>query len=146
MRRIFQNSGLIMSLLLLGACSTTHVLPQGEAEAYAAEVELNVENMLVGLSNGDYDAHSRDFDDAMREAIDPTTFPQVYDQIIGTLGAYQSHTLVRVEQQGDFTAVIYSAVFENESDVTVRIVFLTADEAHRISGLWFDSPLLREEQ
>ncbi len=123
------------------------VLPNDQAQAFAEEVEPIVENLLVGLSESDYAKHTRDFDEDMRQAVDETVaFPQMVEQIIGVIGTYQTHTLLRVEDQGEFRAAIYDAVFSHEPHVTVRVVFRLDDPDHKVSGLWFDSPLLREQQ
>jgi hypothetical protein len=129
----------------LAACANVPAtLPDDEAAAYAAEVDEVVENMITGLSGGDYGQHSRDFDETMLEQFDEVVFEQVYDEVIGVTGPYVSRSLNRVEQDSRFTAVVYDAVFENDSAVTMRVVFWRDDPAHLITGLWFDSELLRE--
>ncbi|HEC22713.1 MAG TPA: hypothetical protein ENI95_07335 [Chloroflexi bacterium] len=140
MRRLWPLVGLAVALV---ACQRTVILPTQEAEAFAAEVDDYVEDALVGLSEGDYERHARGFDETLREEIDPViTFPQAYDQIIGTLGRYQSRRLLRVEDEGRFRTVIYEAEFERDPQVTVRVVFWKTDPEHRISALWIESDLL----
>jgi hypothetical protein len=104
-----------------------------------------VENLLVGLSNKDYEMHTRDFDQEMLDAVDPVSFPAMYDQVIGVLGKYQSHTLDGVQQQNEYLVARYIAVFDNDSHVTVRVVFSNGDPDHKVTGLWFDSELLRKK-
>jgi hypothetical protein len=143
------TQAMIAAVVLTGlaACQPqTIVLPDDQAQAFAAEVDEIVENALVGLSTNDYERHVRDFDEEMLRVTDPVTFPQLYDQVIGVVGAYQSRTLLQVEDQGDFRIVTYSAVFANDPNVTVRFVFARDDPEHHISGMWFDSQKLREAQ
>jgi hypothetical protein len=107
-------------------------------------VDEIVENSLVALSEGDFERHIRDFDEAMMGAVDEPAFDRSVEQIIGKLGAYQSKTVAQVIDQGEFRAVIYTAVFENDPEVKVRMVFVRDDPDHRISGMWFDSNLLQQ--
>jgi hypothetical protein len=53
------------------------------------------------------------------------------------LGNYLSRKVASVNQLGEFIAVIYTAKFEKNEQVTVRVVFRAA-EPHNISGLWFN--------
>jgi hypothetical protein len=136
----------VVGLLLLGGCQQVKELPADQAEAFAKQVEPEVENMLVGFSNKDYEAHSRDFDQDMLDTVDPITFPKVYDEVIGKLGKYHSHKLLGVQLQNtEYLVVRYSAVFDNDPDVTVRVVFNYGDPDHKITGLWFDSKLLQSK-
>jgi len=140
-------AGISLLAFTLAACQPrTIALPDDQAQAFAAEVDEIVENALVGLSTNNYEMHVRDFDEEMLRVTDPVTFPQLYDQVIGVVGAYQSRTLLRVEDQGDFRIVTYSAVFANDPNVIVRFVFARDDPQHLISGMWFDSQKLREAQ
>ncbi len=140
-RRLIGAAGL--ALALAAGCQPPPV-PPGEAAAFAAEVDPIVENALEGLSRNDYAQHSQDFSEEMRDRIDPITFPQVYGEIIGRLGAYRSHTFRQAVEQGDLWAMEYEAAFENDAAVKVTVIFDRDDPEHRILGLWFDSPLLRD--
>jgi hypothetical protein len=130
---------------LLAACAPdTTMLPPVERDAFAREIDPIVEETLTGLSNDDYEQHARYFDDEMRDRVDPiVTFPQVYDEIIGTVGSYQSHQLVSVEEQNLYRIATYEVAFANDPHVTAQFIFWESDTAHQITGLWFDSDLLR---
>ena len=135
----------LVGMMALGGCQQVKELPADQAQAFAKVVEPEIENMLVGFSNKDYAAHTRDFDQDMLDTVDPITFPQVYDEVIGKLGKYHSHTLSGVQvQNNEFIVARYNAVFDNDSQVVVRVVFNDGDPDHKITGLWFDSKLLQE--
>ncbi|MDX9954908.1 MAG: hypothetical protein RBT75_12465, partial [Anaerolineae bacterium] len=70
--------------------------------------------------------------------------PDLSLQTIGTLGAYVSREIQSVEQTGDFVAVVYTAKFKQDDQVTVRVVF-EGVEPHLVTGLWFDSAKLRQK-
>lgn len=136
-------TGLLAALLT--GCQRSTPLPPAEAQAFADQIDEKVENTLIGLSEKDYEQHTADFDQEMLEAVDPVSFPTMYDEIIGKLGHYQSKELVEVLKQQRFYVAIYEARFDNDPAVRVRVVFWQSDPEQKITGLWFDSALLREE-
>ena len=135
MRRLIVPMTGIVGVVLIG-CQQAAVLPDEEANAFAAEIEEAVDGALEGLSEGDYEKHVQGFDDELRETIDPiVAFPQVYDEIMTTVGRYESRELVRVEDRGRFRTVVYEAVYTEDESVTVRVVFWRGDPERRISAL-----------
>ena len=137
--------GLLAALLLAGCgpVSQTYGDNRDEVLAYA---EPKVDNMMAALNAGDYAAFVRDYNEAMLKATDETAFDGLRTLVQSKIGNYVSRQVTNVEQVAEngqqFIRVVYSAKFENEDKVTVRVVFDdTAD--HPISGLWFDSPKLR---
>ena len=132
----------LAALFALSACQTPASLSEAEQTEFINTVDPIVENTLTGLSNNNYDQHVRDFSKDLQKQVDPITFPQVYDEIIGVLGAYQGQKLVGIEDLNRQVAVIYEAQFENDPQVVVRVVFWKNDPEHQIAGLWFDSELL----
>ena len=137
----------LAAALLLAACGVPQAepIPAAEAEAFAAEVDPIVENMLLGLSEGDYARHARDFDEDLRDQIDElVNFPLAYDEIVGTVGTYEAHTLTEVEDQSDGLRIAtYDVAFTEDEHVTVRVFFRKSDARHHITGLTFDSEKLR---
>lgn len=135
-------AGVILGALL-AACQPVVDYPPDKAAAYAQEVDAIVENSLVGLSSNDVAAHTKDFDQDMKDAVDSVSFPSVYQEIIGPLGKYHSRALVGVQEQGSNVIVKYTTVFDNDPNVTLRVVFDKGDPQHHITGMWFDSELLK---
>lgn len=140
--------GLLAALaLILTACGGYRVLPDDEARAFADEVDSMSENLLRGLSNHDYAAYTRDMDGPMLEVSTETHFDEVYNTLIGILGGYVSSEMTQVleQKQGGvlYRAVVYDAEFEQEAHVTVRVVYNVSGDRPLVSGLWFDSPRLR---
>jgi hypothetical protein len=132
----------LAALFILSACQTPAPLSETEQIEFINTIDPIVENALTGLSDNNYDQHVRDFSKDLQKQVDPITFPRVYDEIIGALGAYQGRELVGVEDLNRQVAVIYEAQFENDPQVAVRVVFWKNDPEHQIAGLWFDSELL----
>ena len=59
------------------------------------------------------------------------------------IGNYQSLEIADILKTQNFITVICNATFDNEDKVTIRVVF-DPDAEYTISGLWFNSPELRE--
>lgn len=132
----------LAALFILSACQTPVPLSETEQTEFIDTIDPIVENTLTGLSDNNYDQHVRDFSEDLQKQVDPITFPRAHDEIIGALGAYQGRKLVGIEDLNRQVAVIYEAQFENDPQVTVRVVFWKNDPEHQIAGLWFDSELL----
>lgn len=138
---------LVLAAFVLSACSAgVKTLSDAEALAYADEVADISENLLVSLSQGDEVGFTRDMEPIMKEASSGEKFTQIYNGVIGKLGAYVpgSLVMVKVEDADKYRNVVYKADFENEMGVTVRVVFTTLDVTPRVTGLWFDAQLLRQ--
>ena len=130
-------------MVIVTGCGQPVQVSADEAEAYAKAVDDVTENSLIGLSDNDFEKHTRDFDSSMLDVVDAASFPQAYADIIGIIGKYESKELSAVFDQSEFRIIVYKAKFENERDVTVRFVFRRDDPNRKISGMWFDSELLR---
>ncbi|MEN4013658.1 MAG: DUF3887 domain-containing protein [Chloroflexota bacterium] len=108
--------------------------------AYATEMG---DNLISGITSRDYSVFSRDFDAVMKDGMDEAAFQNLLVTFDEKLGAYQSHEISSVLQDGDYDMVIYRLAYEKDDLVTMRIVF-NREAPHLISGLWFDSPELRK--
>lgn len=136
--------GLAM-LILLAGCGGVRTLPADEAAAFAAQIDDVSENLLLGLSNGDYDAYVRDMDATMKKVSTEAEFDKTRSLIIDRVGQYVSCQMTQVVDQKQFRIVFYDTEFQDEDHVTVKVVFNLDKEPPLISGLWFDSPKLRQK-
>ena len=134
-----------LSLVLLPGCNNTRLLPDEEASRFATEIDALSENLLASLNSGDYDRYIRDMDQTMKEASTPADFESLHTLLAEKIGAYESRKMVQVVEQEGLRVVIYDAKFEKEDSVTIRVVFNTTGESPLISGLWLDSPRLRQK-
>jgi major membrane immunogen (membrane-anchored lipoprotein) len=133
----------ICFLLVLGGCSRKAdvSVDQQSVLAYADPI---VDNLLEGFNEGNYTKFSRDFDEQMKNGLPEPVFNQTRQQIVSKVGLYKSRTVSKVQKQGRGTIVIYDAEFEKEKGVEVKVVFQKYGEKNLVSGLWFNSPKLRE--
>lgn len=149
-RSCFSTSAAIVAvclfalLLLLGGCAGNRAVPvDGTArDDVLAKAEPIADNLFQAMNERDYPAFSRDFDPAMQNAITQERFNEMMATLDAKVGKFQSREVARVEKVGEYYAVVYLADFDQEADVSWRIVLTQSDPA-KISGLWYDSPKLR---
>lgn len=102
------------------------------------------ENILQTLNNNDYQGHIKDYSQEMIDATTPQEFANMKELLDSKIGAYISKTPAQVIRDDEYIVVFFSAQFENEDNVSVKVVFKEDDETHKVYGLWFNSPKLRE--
>jgi hypothetical protein len=124
----------------LAACKSPapNVLSGEDREAVLAFSEAKTDNLLAGLTSGDYAVFSKDFDKPMRNGMPEGAFQYFKQDRDARLGEYVSRTVEDVAKGNDgYYTVIYAVVFERDKDVIMRVVF-RQEEPHEISGLWFN--------
>jgi len=135
---------LILTLLLVTTgCGGAQPLSEEQQATVLDFTEPMADNLLLAMNAGDYSLFARDLDQAMLDAIDETGFEDMRAQINGKIGDYLSREVTSVTTAQGFYIVVYTARYELDEPVTIRLVF-HVDEPHLITGLWFDSAKLRE--
>ncbi len=137
---------LIVAMAAVGGVAYWLSLPQP-----VDEVPLRIysdpmtENVLLAIENGNYTEFSRDFDDAMKKALNLASFQQLISQFDSKIGDYVpgSKSFIKGERVGGFIIAYYKAIYTNEPvGVTVKVVFTSGNGPAKITGLWFSSPKL----
>ena len=137
-RMILMSLAVVFAFNLLSGCASQNaVLTGADQEAILAFSEAKTDNMMAGMNANDYALFSKDFDEAMLNAMSSSKYDFFKIDRDAKLGPYISREVNSVVQQGDFYSVIYNTVFEKDDNVTMRVVF-RASEPHQISGLWFN--------
>ena len=142
-RTILITLAVVLAFGLLSGCASQNaVLTGADQEAILAFSEAKTDNLMAGMNANDYALFSKDFDEAMLNAMSSSKYDSFKIDRDAKLGPYISrevNSVVQnsVVQQGDFYSVIYNTVFEKDDNVTMRVVFRAA-EPHQISGLWFN--------
>lgn len=135
----------VLTIILAGCTGTPTAIEGAEREAILAYSEPMADNELSALNNNDYEAFIKDYDEKMREVTTENRFADLYATISAKLGEYLSREITTVTAVGDEAIlIIYTAKFEKEEGVIIKLVFQPEGE-HLITGLWFDSPKLREK-
>jgi hypothetical protein len=141
---------LVLVLILLSGCSS---LPKAspiegqQREQVLASAEPIADNLFKGMNDADYATFSRDFDTAMKKALDEKAFNDLVQNLGQKIGRYQSRQVEKVEQIQGLDTINYTAQFEKDNPVSVRMILrpATSTTPMQITGLWFDSPKLRAQ-
>ena len=97
-------------------------------------------NLLNSISTENYSNFSKDFDEALKQELPETTFPDLVLQIKDNFGAYKENTLKfkGFNYENGVNTVDYTADFTNKSGVNVQVVFIKVSDQIKISGLWLN--------
>jgi len=131
---------LTVSLAVLTGCKTPtpDILSGADRDAVLAFSEPMTDNLIAGMTSGDYAVFSKDFDKPMLFGMPERNFQYLRRDRDARLGKYVSHTVEDVVKGKDgYFTVSYNVVYEADKDVIMRVVF-NQKEPHKISGLWFD--------
>ena len=112
--------------------------------SFFTDSENIAENILQSLNNNDYQGFIKDFSEEMKNEYTLQVFTDTKEFLDSKIGAYISKEIHSAKRDEGYIVVFYSAQFENEDNVIVKVVFKEDDETHKVYGLWFDSPKLRE--
>jgi hypothetical protein len=146
LRKWFSAAAALAAACLFTACAATPTetpLTEVEKTSVLEFAEPKVDAQMEALAASDYQGFLVDYDAAMKEATTFGAFEQLQIWLSVKVGAYESRGVSSVTQTDTYYIVNYTAEFTKDDNVTMRVVFEKADP-HRISGLWFDSPKLRE--
>jgi hypothetical protein len=134
----------LMSVLLMG------VLIWGMAEPLAADfvgqddrqvqavADPILDTVLKGFTAGDYGLYSQYFDDTLKDAITNKKFLQVRDQMLKSIGAYESRRYLGYLQKGKTTVILWKGRFAaSADDVLIRLVLSRRGDETKVLGLWF---------
>jgi len=136
---------LLTSVLIITAFSGCGPSETVRAEGEPEYAPVIADDLMQAFNKGDYETYSKDFDTAMKRAVSETVFEQMRATVMEKIGNYKSREFTGVEKDGVYTVVLYNAKFSKEpADVILKFVFLESGENTLVSGLWFDSPRLRD--
>jgi hypothetical protein len=109
---------------------------------YASSI---TESILLAMNENNYAKFSEHFDEAMKDAMPEAVFNQTNTGIKEKIGDYVSKEFWKSGKKGKFTIVYYKAKFTQEpKDVIAKVVFCEITGDIYVTGLWFDSPKLRQ--
>ncbi len=133
----------IIAVVIFAGCVEKNQVDVDQTRKYADPI---TENILLGMSENDYSKYSDHFDQTMKNAMPEAVFNETNTLIKSKIGDYVSKQFWKVESKDQYTIVYYKARFTEEpEDVIVKVVFQEIMEEMEVSGLWLDSPKLREK-
>jgi hypothetical protein len=106
---------LLVVAVLISACGGASAEAGGVTSVFTeAEATAVAENALTALNTGDYAAWSRDWDNALKGAIDESAFLSFREQVMGQVGQYQSilSTEMMPSKNADSVRWVFTCQFE----------------------------------
>jgi hypothetical protein len=104
-----------------------------------------VENLLQAMNAGDYARYTAQFDEQLKKNITRGVFDLLNPKKIAVVGNYISRDFAKMVVKDDRFVLTYKAAFSKEpAGVTVTVIVRETGGQPYISGLNFDSPLMRE--
>ena len=133
----------IVAVVIFAGCVEKKQVDIDQVRKYADPI---TENILLGMNGNNYSKYSEHFDQNMKNAMPEAVFYETNALIKSKIGDYVSKQFWKVESKDQYTIVYYKARFTEEpEDVIVKVVFQKIMEEMEVSGLWLDSPKLREK-
>ncbi len=133
----------VASVVLFAGQSSA--LTQAAAAQIRAVADPIMDNILSALAKGDYQAYLKDMDANMVNLQPRPVFDQSRRLLEERIGRFVSKEFVSVTEVDRFYVVQYSGFFTRAKEqVSIRLVLVKTDKGHRVAGLWFDSPSLRQ--
>ena len=133
----------IIAVVIFAGCVEKNQVDVDQTRKYADPI---TENILLGMSENDYSKYSDHFDQTMKNAMPEAVFNETNTLIKSKIGDYVSKQFWKVESKDQYTIVYYKTRFTEEpEDVIVKVVFQEIMEEMEVSGLWLDSPKLRDK-
>jgi len=143
MKRYIWMSVLVCCILLSSGC-IKQPLEGEERERWVTIATPMAENTLESIKNNDYQGFIKDYSQEMIDATPPEAFADLKELLDSKIGTYISFEPERVIEEDGFVSVFFIVKFEKEEKVTMQLVYKKDDETHKLQGLWFNSPKLRE--
>ena len=105
---------------------------QAAKDSLAAEAVAFVQT----LAAGHFKAAEMDFTEQMKQAAPPQKLSEIWQRLLGQVGAFQRAGRTEIVPQGEYTFVIVRTDFKSRA-LGIRVVF---DSAGRIAGMQFVPP------
>ena len=129
---------MVAAALLLAAAAAWAAPVGTDDRQVKAVAEPILNNLLAAFKDGNYAQYSRDFDEAMREAIPEKKFQQVRDNLTEKLGKFKSKKYLGFLNQQPHTIVLWKAAFDGtQNDILIKLVLSKRQDKVAVAGLWF---------
>lgn len=137
MKRI---SVLLTALFVLGLAAGCARTPAATQPSAANQADASFETLkplamefVDQLAKGDYAGATSRYDDAMKKSAPEPKLKEIWEQLLGQVGAYQKQTGTHTTQAQGYRIVFVTTQFE-KALIDVQVVFNKQDQ---ISGLFF---------
>ena len=136
---------LVGSIFIISLVSCSSKIDESSIRKYSDSI---MENILISMSDLNYDEFKKDFDTQMDELVpDKASFINLVMPIQNAVGTYEKDSLqfVQAKKDKDITSIIYKAKFTKETEpVNISISFKDINSKHKVCNLYFSSPKIKE--
>ena len=138
-------AAIVVAVAVSAGCMEKNGAEVADVEQVREYADPITEHILMAMNENDYAKYAEDFDQTMKNAMTEAVFDEANAITKSKIGDYVSKEFWKAESKDQYMIVHYKAKFTDEpGDVTVRVVFQEIGGEMKVSGLWFDSPKLRE--
>jgi uncharacterized lipoprotein YehR (DUF1307 family) len=145
----FKKMGLLL-LCLMMACSLAACGNKVDSKVVRQYADDITENMLLAYNEDNYEQYIADVNSQFKAAVTEDKMKEGNEMVRGKIGDYvpgskKFKDAVKTSEKGKkYLVVRYNAEFTDETeDVLVTMIF-DDNEAHQVSGMFFNSPKLRQ--
>jgi uncharacterized lipoprotein YehR (DUF1307 family) len=145
----FKKMGLLL-LCLMMTCSLAACGNKVDSKVVRQYADGMTENMLLAYNEDNYEQYIADVNSQFKAAVTEDKMKEGNEMVRGKIGDYvpgskKFKDAVKTSEKGKkYLVVRYNAEFTDETeDVLVTMIF-DDNEAHQVSGMFFNSPKLRQ--
>jgi len=140
----------LLLLCLMMACSLAACGNKVDSKVVRQYADDITENMLLAYNEDNYEQYIADVNSQFKAAVTEDKMKEGNEMVRGKIGDYvpgskKFKDAVKTSEKGKkYLVVRYNAEFTDETeDVLVTMIF-DDNEAHQVSGMFFNSPKLRQ--
>jgi hypothetical protein len=116
-----------------------------DPEQIRTRATMLIEEIIQGISEGDYNQYSQHFSRPMKESQTRENFLDLQRSLQKAIGKFQSVQYLGFYSQHGNLITLFKARFSKEKDdVLIRLVMDGYGVDSKVTGLWFDSPALEK--
>jgi hypothetical protein len=131
-------------ILVLAFCSSSSA-KSVDPELLQAKASRILENIIDGLSEGDYNLYTKNFAGMLKDSLDRESFLKLQRETQKALGKYKSSEYMGYYQQYGSVITLFKARFAKEKDdVLIKLILDGAGDEAKVTGLWLDTPALEK--
>jgi hypothetical protein len=116
-----------------------------DPEQVKARATTLIEEIIQGISQGDYGLYSGHFSKPMKESQTRESFLDLQQNLQKAIGKFKSlEYLGFYSQYGNLITLFKARFSKSKDDVLIRLVIDSHGPDAKVTGLWFDSPALEK--
>lgn len=146
----FKKMGLLL-LCLMMTCSLAACGNKVDSKVVRQYADGMTENMLLAYNEDNYEQYIADVNSQFKAAVTEDKMKEGNEMVRGKIGDYvpgskKFKDAVKTSEKGKkYLVVRYNAEFTDETENVLVTMIFDDNEAHQVSGIFFNSPKLRQQ-